>query len=157
MYRSSQMPAGRGLPIAALAILLGFASGCARSTMGETEIEPAPEGDSPEAPAVASSIQKRRHETIVNVLESRFSGIRASMDANGTLTVRIRGEGSFYGSNEPLYVIDGVPLREAHGGMLAGINPYDIESIEVLKGPPETSLYGLRGANGVILITTKRP
>jgi TonB-dependent SusC/RagA subfamily outer membrane receptor len=69
----------------------------------------------------------------------------------------MRGTGSFYGSTEPLIVIDGIPLAAGHGGRLAGINPYYIESIEVLRHPPGTTQYGVRGANGVILIKTKRP
>ena len=76
---------------------------------------------------------------------------------DGSISVRIRGATSFLAGSEPLYVIDGTPIRPGYGGTLAGINPYDIESIEVLKYPPATTLYGVRGANGVILITTKRP
>ena len=54
-------------------------------------------------------------------------------------------------------MIDGFPIQPGPGGALVGISPYDIESIKVLKDPVETAIYGLRGANGVIVITTKRP
>ncbi len=79
--------------------------------------------------------------------------------------VRIRGNSSILGSNEPLYVVDGVPLDggEAAAGIhgvsispLTIISPSDIESMEVLKDASSTAIYGSRGANGVILITTKR-
>ena len=68
----------------------------------------------------------------------------------------IRGATSIYGNNEPLYVLDGIPIQPGPGGTLAGISPYDIESIQVLKDPADTALYGMRGANGVIVIKTKR-
>jgi len=56
-----------------------------------------------------------------------------------------------------LFVIDDVPMEAGPGGALRGINPYDIESIKVLKDPAETGIYGMRGANGVILIKMKKP
>ncbi|MCD7977284.1 MAG: TonB-dependent receptor [Tannerellaceae bacterium] len=79
--------------------------------------------------------------------------------------VRVRGTSSILGSNEPLYVVDGVPLDGggAAGGLqgesispLTIINPSDIESMEILKDASATAIYGSRGANGVIMITTKR-
>ncbi|HAH37101.1 MAG TPA: SusC/RagA family TonB-linked outer membrane protein, partial [Algoriphagus sp.] len=66
--------------------------------------------------------------------------------------VRIRGRRSFNASNEPLYVVDGIPIV----GGLDDINPQDITSMEVLKDASATAIYGSRGANGVVLITTKR-
>lgn len=80
-------------------------------------------------------------------------------------TVRIRGNSSILGSNDPLYVVDGVPLdgggsAEGLQGVVASpltiINPSDIESLEVLKDASATAIYGSRGANGVVMITTKR-
>ncbi len=68
----------------------------------------------------------------------------------GTTTIRIRGSNSITGSNEPLYVIDGFV-----GGSMSNINPTDIESIQILKDASSTAIYGSRGANGVVLITTK--
>ncbi len=69
-----------------------------------------------------------------------------------TLSVRIRGGNSLRGSNEPLYVVDGFALAASPNAL----NPADIESIEVLKDASATAIYGSRGANGVVLITTKR-
>lgn len=68
-------------------------------------------------------------------------------------TIRIRGSGSISASNDPLYVVDGFPLMD---GDLNDINPADIESIEILKDASSTAIYGSRGANGVIMITTKK-
>jgi TonB-dependent SusC/RagA subfamily outer membrane receptor len=139
-----------------MCILVGFVLGCARAS--EAEPEAAPQEEPPTASDLTSDeIQKRPREPVESMLESRFAGVRATKNADGSLSLRIRGVTSFYGNSEPLFVVDGVPRREGHGGRLAGISPYDIESIEVLKGPPETTLYGVRGANGVILITTVRP
>jgi len=61
------------------------------------------------------------------------------------------------GSNEPLYIIDDVPINPGPNGSLSGINPYDIATIEVLKDATGTAMYGVRGANGVIIIKTKHP
>jgi TonB-dependent SusC/RagA subfamily outer membrane receptor len=72
------------------------------------------------------------------------------------LIVRIRGTTTLSGDNQPLYVIDGMTIEPGPGGALMGINPADIEKIEVLKDIGSTGQYGSRGANGVILIRTKR-
>jgi TonB-dependent SusC/RagA subfamily outer membrane receptor len=159
MLTPSHSFSGRAvLPLSLSAgILVGLVTGCAHpSTTGEAQPEVAAQQDSVEAsPAVSREIVKRPHESIESLLNTRTSGVMVSMNADGSLSIRIRGVSSMYGSNEPLYVIDGIPVRVGPGGTLAGVNPYEIESIEVLKGPPETSIYGLRGANGVILIKTK--
>jgi len=71
--------------------------------------------------------------------------------------VRVRGRRSISASNDPLYVIDGIPQTSSTGdGAIFDINPQDIESMEILKDAAATAIYGSRGANGVILITTKR-
>lgn len=67
--------------------------------------------------------------------------------------IQIRGTASITASNEPLIVLDGVPFS---GGKLSDINTNDIESMDVLKDASSTAIYGSRGANGVIMITTKK-
>lgn len=138
-------------------LLVASAAGCSRK---ETLFGggPAPE-ERPDQPSLETSneVEKRPNEPIASLLEARFPGVSVSTGPGGSLIVRIRGTSSFYSSTEPLYVVDGTPIRPSPLGGLTGINPHDIESIKVLKYPTETSLYGLRGANGVILITTKRP
>jgi TonB-dependent SusC/RagA subfamily outer membrane receptor len=67
----------------------------------------------------------------------------------------MRGPTSILGGNEPLYILDGFPIEPGPGGLVA-INPADVESIEVLKDAASQAAYGLRGANGVIVIKTKR-
>jgi len=90
----------------------------------------------------------------VQGLQGRVSGVQVvqnSGEPGGAISVRIRGGNSLQGSNEPLYVVDGFALS----GPPNAINPNDIESMDILKDASATAIYGSRGANGVILITTK--
>src|SRR5215208_1436517 len=76
--------------------------------------------------------------------------------AKRELSVRIRGASSLMGGGEPLWVLDNMPLNTSISGALAGLNPQDIERIDVLKDAGATAIYGSRGMYGVILIRTKR-
>jgi TonB-linked SusC/RagA family outer membrane protein len=98
-------------------------------------------------------------------LQGRASGVQITQNSaspGGSTTIRIRGGNSIQGDNEPLYVIDGIPFK--NGGATSGsdfnvlstLNPSDIESMTVLKDASSTAIYGSRGANGVVIITTKR-
>ena len=91
----------------------------------------------------------------VKVLQGRVAGVDIQQNGGRPgegVTVRIRGRRSIAAGNDPLYVVDGIPLTSG----IDDINPQDIKSIEVLKDAAATSIYGSRGANGVILITTNR-
>ena len=95
--------------------------------------------------------------SIESLLQGRSAGlqvINSSQDPGASSTVRIRGGSSLRGSNSPLLVVDGFPLGEA--GNLKQVNPADIVSVEVLKDASSSAIYGSRGANGVILITTNK-
>lgn len=139
-----------------LGLLAGLVAGCTHSGSGEGAVEPRPELP-PGSTVSSEEIRRAPAESIEAILAGRVSGVWVARSANGGFSVRIRGVTSFYGNNEPLYVLDGVPFQPGPGGSLLGISPHDIESIEVLKNPIDTSMYGMRGANGVILIRTKRP
>jgi len=93
---------------------------------------------------------------VVDMLEGRVPGLSVIRLANGDVSLRIRGKRSLQGDNEPLLVIDDVPVRGSIGAALAGLAPQDIARIDVLKDAGSTAIYGSRGANGVIVITTKR-
>lgn len=93
-------------------------------------------------------------ESIEQILQGRVAGVVVSRSADGGIAVRIRG-GSDYAGHPPLYVVNGVPITPGPNGSLSGISAYDIESIRVLKDAVSLTMYGSRGANGVILITTK--
>lgn len=115
-------------------------------------------------------LTKARENNLGNALTGRVAGLNATSTATGpagSSRVVIRGNGSLNGDNQPLYVVNGVPINNANQGSagtfggidrgdgLLSINPDDIESMSVLKGGTAAALYGSRAANGVILITTK--
>lgn len=99
--------------------------------------------------------QRNSPTSVGDMIEGRFPGVEVRRLSGGGVSIRIRGQRTFRGSDEPLYVIDGIP-KNADGGALADLDPRDIKSIEVLKDAASKSVYGSRGANGVILITTKK-
>ena len=110
-------------------------------------------------------IDKGSVKSVDQMLQGRSSGLymvqNSGMPGAGS-TIRIRGGNSISGGNEPLYVIDGIPIYSSAGGSQTDLNPLnsiavtDIQSIEVLKDASSTAIYGARGANGVIMITTKQ-
>src|SRR5690606_37823484 len=91
----------------------------------------------------------------LQALQGRAAGLDVtSNERPGEMgSIRVRGERSLLASNSPLYVVDGVPLSS---GGIEFLNPKDIEAIDVLKDASATAIYGSRGANGVIIVTTKR-
>jgi TonB-dependent SusC/RagA subfamily outer membrane receptor len=89
------------------------------------------------------------------LLAGRFPGVRVLNVPGQGISVSIRGASTFTGSTQPLYVVDGVPYATDGNGLLS-INPNDIAKIEVLKDAARLAEYGVRGANGVVLIATKR-
>jgi TonB-linked SusC/RagA family outer membrane protein len=114
---------------------------------------------------------KAREANLSNALSGKIAGVQVTSSSGAvgaSARVVLRGASSITGSNEPLYVVDGVPIYNGTGGGNAGsgggrdlpngvsdINPDDIESMNVLKGPAAAALYGVRAANGVIEIKTK--
>lgn len=110
----------------------------------------------PHSVLAEEDVQQVPGQPIEQLLASRFTGVQTSRTSSGGLSLRIRGVGSFISSNEPLVVIDDVPIDIGDGAMLRAINPRDIASIEVIKDPAGLAMYGVRGANGVIVISTKR-
>jgi len=120
-----------------------------------------------------NDLSASRETSITNYLTAKVAGVQVSKTASGTggsSNVVIRGNKSFTGSNQPLYVVDGMPIYNNsnsdptnavasagidYGDGIGGINPEDVESINVLKGPAATALYGSRGSNGVVILTTK--
>lgn len=112
--------------------------------------------------------------SVAQLIQGRAPGVQVTQSSSapgGGVSIRIRGSGSINTGNEPLYVIDGFPVNNAATVVANGIgfagspppsnplnalNPSDIESIEILKDASATAIYGSRGANGVVLITTKK-
>ncbi|MBC8152028.1 MAG: TonB-dependent receptor [Bacteroidetes bacterium] len=119
----------------------------------------------------ADQIKKTVNTSLDQALAGRAAGVQvtqASGQPGGAVSIRIRGGNSVNGGNEPLYVVDGFPIysdnsvstsganRGPATNALASLNPNDIENIEILKDASATAIYGTRGANGVVIITTKR-
>lgn len=131
-----------------LSILAEVADGCVSGqTRGHSAVEPKSKPEAEQADA----------DPIVKLLRSRSPGLVVTRTPSGDIAVQlIKGPTSFYGSSEPLYVLDDVPFPAGPGGALTGVNPYDIESIKALTRPEDIGIYGVRGANGVIVITTKK-
>lgn len=140
-------------------LLVALVSGCAhRNDTSQAGTQQAAPATSPPRPVVTSEdLARNPGQPIEKVLADRFPGVTVIRTPDGGIAVRIRGGSSIESNNTPLYVLDGIPIDPGPNGSLTGINPNDIESIEVLKDAVSTTMYGLRGANGVILIKTKRP
>ena len=151
----------------ALACSVGALAGCHSYPGG-----PVLPGSTPDAVNVGYGTQERRDmsaavdhadgdkmlaaspRTVSDMLVGRFPGVEVSPMSNGRVSIRIRGAHSMKGNQEPLLVLDGVPQNG--GSTLMDLDPHDIRSIDVLKDAGSTSAYGSRGANGVILIATRR-
>lgn len=114
----------------------------------------------------ASDIQDMPVTTFEQSIQGKAAGVQINQGtgklAQG-IQVRVRGQSSVSASNEPLYVLDGIPLTQGDLGIgggasnpMADLNPQDIESIEILKDASAGAIYGARAANGVVLITTKK-
>ncbi|MCI0920377.1 SusC/RagA family TonB-linked outer membrane protein [Sphingobacterium rhinopitheci] len=119
--------------------------------------------------SIPNELLKQNVSSLDQVLKGGASGVQVTQTSGqpgGGVSVRVRGGASIQGGNEPLYVIDGFPVynqAESTGigsgaalNPLASINPSDIESMEILKDASATAIYGSRGANGVVLVTTKK-
>ena len=117
------------------------------------------------------ALQKAKETNVINSLEGKVAGLvvqNTAGGASGSTRVLLRGNTEITGDNQPLYVIDGVPLDNTNFGSagtaggydlgdgISAINPDDIENMTVLKGPAASALYGSRASHGVILITTKK-
>jgi TonB-linked SusC/RagA family outer membrane protein len=113
-------------------------------------------------------LEKSRTNSVEQMLQGQVAGVvvNESSEPGGGIAISVRGTNSMLGGTQPLYVVDGIPIdpltdAEGNGGggqaqsSISFLNPNDIEKMEVLKDAAATAVYGARGANGVILITTK--
>jgi TonB-dependent SusC/RagA subfamily outer membrane receptor len=109
----------------------------------------------PQTSAGASEPIAQPAGSLPQLLVGRVSGAIVQELPGGGISVRISGPKSFSLSQEPLYVVDGVPVTPGANGALSWLNVADIELIKVLKYEADTAIYGVRGANGVVIIKTK--
>ena len=131
-------------------LVLAMLAGCGQKA--KTNPTPAPAHD---ADVTAQDMRTSPERSIEQQLMAKVPGITVSRTSSGALAIHIRGGTSLYGNNNPLYVVDGLAVEAGPEGEMPGINPYDIESIKVLKDTEAMTMYGSRGANGVIIIKTK--
>jgi len=97
-----------------------------------------------------------RASRVEELFQGRLAGVDVTRRGDGGYSVRVRGAAGLMSDAEPLYVVDGVPLTAlAPGAALVGIDPASVSRIDVLKDAGSTAIYGSRGMNGVILITTR--
>jgi len=116
-----------------------------------------PNDTSVAAPQFSDESGKNVGRSLEDLFAGRFPGVSVQRAEGGGLHILVRGgSNTFYGSNEPLFVVDDVALASGHGGIVF-LNPNDIGNIEVLKNPADIGIYGMRGGNGVIRITTRKP
>lgn len=121
----------------------------------------------------SEAVTKSKQQNFINSLSGKVAGVQIRTNANfgGSTNIVIRGNKSITGSNQPLFVVDGVPIDNKtgnsayqaagqtgydYGNAASDINPEDIESINILKGAAASALYGSRATNGVVMITTKK-
>lgn len=136
-----------GRTVACCGILLGCAASPAERPA------PAPSG----AAVTADDIEPNPSRSIEVMLQSKCPQCIITRAPSGRIAIGIRSRSSLRGPNYPLYVIDGVPLdAEPNGELPDLVNVHDIATITLLTDPTSTSMYGARGANGVVLITLKR-
>lgn len=132
-----------------LALVVASVAGCASSRTGKDDRDRAPDT------VEAEDLEGRYIARVEEMLRGQVAGVQVRNAPQG-LIIRIRGASSVYADSDPLFVIDGLPIQLGADGALTGVNPEDVASIRVLKNVSDTAIYGVRGANGVILITTKR-
>ena len=131
-----------------MSVFAGLIAGCTAS-----HARPEPGAGS----TVTSADLQDPNEPIESVLQKKVPGLIVTRTGDGGIALQIRGSSSYNGAETPpLYVLNGLPFQPGPGGVITGIDPNDIESIKVLKGA-SAGIYGIDGANGVIVITTKQP
>ena len=133
-------------------LLMGLVSGCASGGAGGGASSQAPSGRSI---VTSEDLERSPGQSVESVLMSKVPGIIVSRGPDGSIAIQIRGPSTLSSSTDPLFIVDGTTFHAGPGGSLTGINPFDISSIEVLKDAASTTMYGVRGANGVIIIKLK--
>jgi TonB-dependent SusC/RagA subfamily outer membrane receptor len=162
------MIARHGLTLLAVALIGGGVTGCGAARSAPSPPEEAPEARGGAGRSVASEgtgsvavvdgddLHGIPEAHLEAMLVGRVAGVQVIRLAGGGISVRIRGPGSINGDMEPLYVVDGMLVHATADRGLYWLNPADIRRIEILKDASTTSMYGVRGGNGVVVITTRR-
>ena len=131
-------------------VLLVFAA-CSHRTAQRSSPDPRPPG----TVLTADDIRKSPGQSLEQLLVARVPGLTLERAADGHTKLVLRGKHTILGDDEVLFVVDDIPLGPAVSGNLAAIDIHDIETVQVLREAVATAAYGVRGANGVIVIRTK--
>jgi TonB-dependent starch-binding outer membrane protein SusC len=145
---------------AALACVACSSNPALRSPEGDVDIGYGTKAANKVAGSVGSvtreDINRMRFARIEDMIAATVPGVRIIRSGNN-ISLQLRGQNTILGETEPLIVLDGVPLAQGTGGFsLSTLSPQDVERIDVLKDAGSTAIYGSRGANGVIIINTRR-
>ena len=149
----------RSRPLACTAVLLATlaTTACSSGRAGTPPRQtPRNEGATAVSSVTEEDFATMRTGRIEEVLMGRVPGLTVLRLANGDYTLRIRGRVSFMGDDEPLLVLDGMPITHGVSRALSMIDPRDVARVDVLKDAGATAMYGVQGGNGVIVITTRR-
>jgi TonB-dependent SusC/RagA subfamily outer membrane receptor len=139
----------------AVAVVLVTVSACASA--GSARPAPDRGGATAVSTVTEADVATMRVGRIEELLMGRVPGLTVHRLANGELSLRIRGRTSFMGNDEPLIVIDGMPIRQGGAShALMSLDPRDVARIDVLKDAGATAPYGVQGGNGVVVITTRK-
>ena len=161
MYARMRRPARTA---AAVLLIVTLATACSQAAQGGAgeRARPHPSRLTSNGASAVSSVTEEdiatmRVARIEELLMGRVPGLTVLRLANGDYSLRIRGRASFRGDDEPLIVIDGMPIRQGGGARaLMTIDPRDVARIDVLKDAGALAMYGSQGGNGVIEIRTRR-
>ena len=139
-----------GTTLAGVLLLAGLFVMTACSGSGETTTDK-------RDPNTVTREDAERNPTIrlSDLIVQRVAGITVTESGDGRIKVRVRGVTSFTADNQPLYVVDDIPVDPEPDGSLPGVTLSDIEEIRIFKNPADTSRWGMRGSNGVIVVKTK--
>jgi len=123
-----------------------------RQAANDPQAEPLPPG----TVLTADDIRRSPGQSLEQLLLARVPGLTIDRAADGHTKLIIRGKNTLVGDDEPLFVVNGIPLGPNPWGNLSAINIHDIQTVQVLRDAAATSAYGVRGSNGVIIIRTKQ-
>jgi len=132
--------------------LLLVLTACSHRKAGSS---PTADSRPPDTVLTADDIRRSPGQSLEQLLLARVPGLTIERAADGHFKLVIRGRTTILGDDEALFVVDGIPLGPNPAGNLAAIDPHDIETVQVLRDAAATAVYGIRGANGVIIIRTK--
>jgi TonB-dependent SusC/RagA subfamily outer membrane receptor len=154
--RTAPWAARLPLRLSLAAVVALALAGCAGTRGRSGQATPDRGGATAVSSVTAEDMDRTRVGRIEELLMGRVPGLTVLRRADGDYTLRIRGRVSFMGSDEPLIVIDGMPIQMGASRALATIDPRDVARVDVLKDAGATAAYGSQGGNGVILISTRR-